>query len=97
MSNRKFICKQGWVRHPKGTIINEWEWLKINYETRDQHFEEYFETEPEEIKVSEKQTEFTEDLSKELEKRGVSARFKPKVVDGKTELDATFTFDKNDG
>lgn len=42
MSERMFICKKGWKRHPKGHVINEWEWKRLAIESREQYFEEYF-------------------------------------------------------
>lgn len=41
MSEKMFICKKGWKRHPKGHIINEWEWKRLAIETRREYFEEY--------------------------------------------------------
>lgn len=97
---KRFICTKGWKRHSKGTIITEWEYNKLANESKEQFFEEY-KPEPEVIPEPVQEvpvTDFQENLTKELKKRGVDAKFQPKVVDGKTELDAKFTFDldKND-
>ena len=95
MSDKLFICKKGWKRHSKGTIINEWEWTKLAIESREQFFEEYFPAVTvDQVILPKKETEFTEGLVKELEDKGIKAKFKHSVKDGKPELDATFTFDK---
>jgi len=109
MSEKLFICKKGWKRHSKGVIINEWEWKRLAIESREQFFEPYLETEKVEkvvfgsgfteasdfrpIEIPET-TSFEKNLEKELEDKGIKAKFKHVVKDGKPELDATFTFDK---
>lgn len=96
-----FICKKGWKRHSQGVIINEWEWKRLAIESREQFFEPY--SYPvQEVKVERifepvtvpETTPFEENLVKELEDKGIKAKFKHSVKDGKPELDATFTFDK---
>lgn len=102
-----FICKKGWARHSKGTIITEWEYNKLATESKLQFFEPYSYPEPEvnHESISEdqsvlgstgipKSTPFEQNLVKELEDKGIKAKFKHKVEDGKPSLDATFTFDK---
>lgn len=46
MAEKLFICKKGWRRHSKGTIINEWEWKKLAIESRESYFEEYVDPNP---------------------------------------------------
>lgn len=95
MSEKLYICKRGWKRHSTGVIINEWEWKKLAIETRDQHFEPY---NPEPIKEEvEEVTPFQENLTNQLKEKGIQAKFKHSVKDGKPELDATFTFDTEKG
>lgn len=89
-----FICKKGWVRHSKGTIINEWEYNKLATESKEQYFEPYTNAIVEENKVIAETSAFEKNLTKELEDKGIKAKFKHIVKDGKPELDATFTFDK---
>ena len=92
-----FICKKGWKRHSQGVIINEWEWKRLAIESREQFFEPYSYPEPEvkvEPVIEPAPTPFEENLVKELEDKGIKAKFKHSVKDGKPELDATFTFDK---
>jgi len=95
VSEKLFICKKGWVRHSKGTIINEWEYNKLATESKEQFFEPY--SYPEAEVKSEpivEATPFEEKLVRDLEDKGIKAKFKHKVEDGKPSLDATFTFDK---
>jgi hypothetical protein len=101
-----FICKKGWARHSKGVIINQWEWKRLAIESREQFFEPYLDTEkvifehtfstPLNVKPIEMPapTTFEENLVKELEDKGIKAKFKHSVKDGSPALDATFTFDK---
>jgi hypothetical protein len=88
-----FICKKGWARHSKGTIITEWEYNKLATESKLQFFESYSYPEVKSELIVEA-TPFEENLVKELEDKGIKAKFKHKVEDGKPSLDATFTFDK---
>ena len=101
-----FICKKGWARHSKGTIINEWEYNKLATESKEQFFEPYVEkpkgvfgsgiseaSDYRPIEIPET-TEFEQKLTEELEVKGIKTKFKHTVKDGKPELDATFTFDK---
>ncbi len=87
--SKQYICKQGWRRHSKGAIISEWEWTKLAIESRESHFEEYI---PEPI-IEIEPPALARELEKELKDRGITSKFKSKVADGKTELDATFTFE----
>lgn len=93
MSERKFICKESWARHTKGTIITEWEWKKINSESRNRFFEEYLE---EEIVQEQPKSKFESKLEKELKDKGIKTEFKHSNKGGKPSLDATFTFDENE-
>lgn len=88
MSEKLFICKKGWKRHSKGVIINEWEWKRLAIESREQFFEPYIQEPP----ASVEPTSFEKNLTKELEDKGIKAKFKHTEKDGKPELDATFTF-----
>ena len=91
MSEKLFICKKGWKRHSKGVIINEWEWKRLAIESREQFFEPYVE----EVKSEPVEpSPFEKNLVKELEDKGIKAKFKHSVKDGAPEIDATFTFDK---
>lgn len=92
MSEKLFICKKGWARHSKGTIITEWEYNKLATESKEQFFEPYVQEVKSEPIVE--ATPFEEKLVKDLEDKGIKAKFKHKVEDGKPSLDATFTFDK---
>jgi hypothetical protein len=38
---KRYICKAGWVRHSKGTIITHWEWKKLSPDVQFHNFEEY--------------------------------------------------------
>ncbi len=91
-SEKMYICKKGWVRHSKGTIINDWEFKRINPESRNEYFEEYIapvKEVPVEV-VENEDVPLAKELEKELKDRGISSKFKHT---GKG-LDATFTFDK---
>jgi hypothetical protein len=94
--SKQFICKKGWARHSVGTIINEWEWKRLAIESREHFFEEYFPkvTVEKVVKIQPETTAFEENLTKELEDKGIKAKFKHSVKDGSPALDATFTFDK---
>ena len=87
MSDQLYICKRGWKRHSKGDIINHWEWKRLAIESREAHFEPY-NPEP----VPEEVTSLTGALEERLREKGIQAKFKNKIIDGKTEVDATFTF-----
>ena len=103
MSDKLFICKRGWKRHSTGTIINEWDWLKLAIETRENHFEPYDPPTstttdtiyhvPQEPEPEPEVTPFQENLTNQLKEKGIQAKFKHKFTDGKPELDATFTFE----
>ena len=98
---KRYICKAGWVRHSKGTIITHWEWKKLPPDVQFHNFEEYTvepskSVEEEAVIVPEPVQTFEKDLAQNLEKAGIKAEFKHKVKNGKPELDATFKFDENE-
>lgn len=95
---KRYICKAGWVRHSKGTIITHWEWKKLSPDVQFHNFEEYIPkpVEEEPVIVPEPVQNFEKDLAQNLEKAGIKAEFKHKVKNGKPELDATFKFDENE-
>lgn len=91
---KKYICVRDWIRHSKGTIIEEYEYNRLPHEIKTRgNFAEY---NPEPEIVPEPVQTFEKDLAKNLEKVGIKAEFKHKVKDGKSELDATFKFDESE-
>jgi len=97
MAEKLYICTKGWVRHSKGTIINDWEYKRINPESREQFFQRHTPiTEAAVVEVvPEPVIAFEKDLQKNLKNAGIDAEFKHEVNDGNSEVKATFKF-KND-